>query len=49
MEKIHSSITGNREKIELVYEPSVSDENFYQELSKNREKDCRFQQTSVCA
>lgn len=28
MEKIHSSITGNREKIELVYEPSVSDENF---------------------
>lgn len=47
MEEIHSSITGNREKIELVYEPSVTGENFYQELSKNREKDCRFKQTSV--
>lgn len=47
MEEIHSSITGNREKIELVYETSVTGENFYQELSKNREKDCRFKQTSV--
>ena len=47
MEDIHSSITGNREKIELVYEPSVASEDFYQELSKNREKDCRFKQTSV--
>lgn len=47
MKEIHSNITGNREKIELVYEPNVTSENFYHELSKNRERDCRFRQTSA--
>lgn len=43
---IHSSITGEKEKIKLIYEPSVLSEEFLLRLSKDREKDCRFRITS---
>lgn len=44
--EIHSSITGGREKIELVYEPNVKSEDFYEQLGRNREKDFKFRNTS---
>ena len=43
---IHSSITGGKEKIELVYEPNVKSGEFYEQLGKNREKDFKFRNTS---
>ena len=43
---IHSSITGGKEKIELVYEPNVKSDEFYEQLQKNREKDFKFRNTS---
>ena len=42
IEEIHSNITGGKEKIELIYEPSTDRGQFLEELSRNREKDCRF-------
>ena len=44
---IHYEITEGKEKIKLVYEPSVDEENFYEELLKNREKDRIYKNTSV--
>lgn len=46
MEEIHSSITGNKEHIKLIYEPSTQSSEFLEMLSKNRERDCKFKQTS---
>ena len=43
---IHRNITGGKEEIRLLYEPSVSEENFLSVLLRNREKDCRFKLTS---
>lgn len=44
--EIHSNITGGKEKIELVYEPNVRSEEFYEQLGRNREKDFKFRNTS---
>lgn len=44
--EIHSSITGGKEQIELIYEPNVEEENFSDMLLKNREKDFKFKNTS---
>ncbi len=44
---IHHEITDGREKLKLVYEPSVSAEDFYEELLRNREKDRIYKSTSV--
>ena len=44
---IHYEITSGEEKLRLIYEPSVSEENFYEELLKNREKDRYQKVTSV--
>ena len=45
--EIHRNITGGKEEISLLYEPSVSEENFLSALLQNREKDCRFKLTSA--
>ena len=44
---IHYEITSGREKLKLVYEPSVDEESFYEELLKNRERDSYLKQTGV--
>lgn len=44
---IHANLTGEKEHLELVYEPNVSKENFSQMLRKNRDKDIRFKLSSV--
>ena len=44
---IHANLTGEKEHLELVYEPNVSKENFSQMLKKNRDKDIRFKLSSV--
>ena len=36
---IHYRITGGQEKIKLKYMPSVNEEDFYEEMLRNREKD----------
>ena len=46
IQKIHSSITGGKEQIELIYEPNVEEETFLEMLLKNREKDFKFKNTS---
>ena len=44
---IHKKITGNREKIELVYEPNTESSMLEQLLKKNRERDLRMKSTSA--
>ncbi|MEY8506913.1 DNA replication/repair protein RecF [Lachnospiraceae bacterium 42-17] len=44
---IHFKLTGGKEYIELIYEPSTGDLSFEQALRKNREKDLRIKSTSV--
>ncbi len=44
---INEKITGNREHIELIYEPDVAARDFLDNLKKAREKDLRFLTTSV--
>ena len=44
---IHYDLTEGREKLKLVYAPSVSEEEFYEELRKNRERDRIYKNTSV--
>lgn len=45
--EIHKNISGNKEELVLRYEPDVSEEYFEQELSRCREKDLKFGQTSA--
>ena len=45
--EIHSNITGGKEEIQLIYEPSTLEEDFLSALSQNQERDCRFKMTSI--
>ena len=49
IKEIHRNLTGEREKLELIYEPNVERrrEDFAAVLRKNREKDIRFKMSSV--
>ena len=40
--EIHGNLTGGREEIRLVYEPSVREEDFARQLSLNRERDLKL-------
>ena len=44
---IHYDLTEGREKLKLVYDPSVKEEEFYEALLKNRERDKIYKNTSV--
>jgi len=44
---IHSSLTGDKENIEIVYEPNIGASEFEKKLTKNREKDMRMRTSSV--
>ncbi len=45
--KINEKLTGNREHIELLYEPDIEADSFLSALKKNREKDLHFLSTST--
>lgn len=45
--KIHKNLTGEKEAIVLTYEPNVDEFNYREQLSKNRENDCKMKTTSV--
>jgi len=45
--KIHSSLTGDTEKIEIIYEPNVKADDFVKQLIKSREKDIRTRASSI--
>ena len=44
---IHKKLTGQREEIHLIYEPSIGNLTLEQALSKNRERDMKIKSTSV--
>ncbi len=44
---IHYDLTEGKEKLKLVYDPSVSEDAFYEELLRNRERDKIYKNTSV--
>ena len=44
---IHSNLTGGSEELEILYEPSVCEENFEKELIRNRDRDMRMKLTST--
>ncbi len=45
--EIHSNITGGKEEIQLIYEPSILEDDFLSALAQNQERDCRFKMTST--
>ena len=45
--RIHTSLTGGKEEIRLIYEPSVSAEGLGDRIQKGRETDLRFQATQA--
>lgn len=47
IQQIHSNITGQKEDIELCYEPNVQEHEFVEKLRGYRERDCRLAQTCV--
>ncbi|MCR5627076.1 MAG: DNA replication/repair protein RecF [Lachnospiraceae bacterium] len=44
---IHSSLSGGREELELIYEPNTSIEDFEKKLSSNRNKDIKMATTTT--
>lgn len=44
---IHKKLTGNREAIEVIYEPSNGNLSLEEAIARNREKDMRIKSTSV--
>lgn len=44
---IHYDITGGREKLKIVYEPSANEDTYFEELLKTREKDRFYKQTHM--
>lgn len=47
VEKIHESLTGEKEKIRIYYEPSSDCEDFEKNVLKSRERDIKMKSTSV--
>lgn len=44
---IHYDLTGGKEKLKLIYAPSVNEDDYYEELRKMRERDRVYKNTSV--
>lgn len=44
---VHEKLTGGKEKIKLLYEPGVKNDDFEDILLKNRERDIRMKSTSI--
>ena len=44
---IHKKLTGGREELKLIYEPSNGNMSFEQAILKNKEKDMRMKSTSI--
>lgn len=47
IKEIHGNITSGKENLKLVYEPSVKEDDFYEELLRSRERDSILKQTGV--
>lgn len=47
IQEIHRNLTGEREALELIYEPSVTAESIEQEIAKNRERDLKLKLTTI--
>ena len=45
--EIHKNLTGREELLEILYEPNVSDQDFEETLSKNRDRDFRMRLSST--
>lgn len=44
---VHEKLTGGKERLQLIYEPGVKNDNFEETLLKNRERDLRMKSSSV--
>lgn len=42
---IHENLTGGKEHLEIIYEPSVQAEDFQEQLHRNRERDLKLKMT----
>ena len=47
IQDIHRKLTGDRESLQLIYEPSVTAEAMEQEISRNRERDLKLKLTTI--
>ena len=47
IQDIHRKLTGDRESLQLIYEPSVTAEAMEQEISRNRDRDLKLKLTTI--
>lgn len=47
LREIHGNLTGEKEKIRLIYEPNVKKEDFTKQLQQYRKRDLKFRLSSV--
>ena len=47
IQEVHDSLSGGKEKLEVVYEPHVHAEEVEERMQKNRERDIRMKQTTT--
>ena len=47
IQEVHTSLSGGKEKLEVVYEPHVPAEEVEERMKKNRERDIRMKQTTT--
>ena len=47
IKEIHGSLSGGKERLEIIYEPSAESAYFEEELKKSRQKDLRSGQTAA--
>jgi len=45
--KIHSDISGSKETLQIIYDPSVTKQDFKEKMLRYREKDILYQTTSI--
>jgi len=45
--EIHSNLTGDTEKIKIIYEPNVTSDDFEKQLIKNRERDIKMRMSRI--
>lgn len=47
LEEMHEKLSGGKEKLQIIYEPDIDENNFGEKLKNNQEKDIRFKVTTV--
>lgn len=47
VKSIHTKLSGDREQLEIIYEPCVKEQDFESELVRVRDRDLKFKCTNI--